>query len=353
VAVLPKLCGTRGGYPAMGPSPRKRTKTSGKEASKIDWARPLAYAAVFALAHALDLKVEVPAPKPTLPRTGWPFWKTILLRVYASISEDRVLALAAGVVFYGLLALFPAITALVSSYALFADPGTVGQHLANLAVVMPAGALDIVNEQVMRIVGGATGKLSVAFVTGLVLAIWSANAGVKAIIDALNVAYGMKERRGFVVLNLVSLAFTICAIVGILLAFGGIVIVPVVLSYLPFEGAASLVQWLRWPALAALLLLALALLYRFGPDHVHPRWHWITPGAVFAAAAWIASSALLSWYLANFADYNKTYGSLGAAIGLMTWMWVSAIVVLTGAELNAELDRVAADAEELAERSNL
>ena len=336
----------------MGLSRRKPTKKSRRKAAdKTDWARPLATAAVFALARALDLKVETHPAKPARPQSGWPFWKAILLRVYEQTSEDRVLALAAGVVFYGLLALFPAITALVSSYALFTNASTIGDHLANLAGFMPSSAFDIVTEQVARIVTGTTGKLSVAFVVGLALAIWSANAGIKAVIDALNVAYGVKERRSFVTLNLVSLTFTIGAIVAVLLAFGGIVLVPIVLSYLPFGDAAPLLQWLRWPALAFLLLLALALLYRFGPDHPNPRWHWITPGAVFAALAWLAGSALLSWYLAKFADYNATYGSLGAAIGLMTWMWISAIVVLMGAELNAELDRAAADAEQLAERA--
>jgi membrane protein len=340
---------------SMGLSRRKQAKKSRRK-SKTDWARPLATAAVFALAQALDLKVEArpETPKaPARPRSGWPFWKAILIRVYEQTSEDRVLALAAGVVFYGLLALFPAITALVSSYALFANANAIGDHLAALAGIMPVDAFSIVSEQVTRIVVGATGKLSVAFVLALALAIWSANAGMKAIIDALNVAYGVKERRNFIILNLVSLIFTVGAITGVLIAIGGIVIVPIVLSYLPFENTAPLLQWLRWPALAVLLLLALALLYRFGPDHVNPRWHWITPGAVLAALAWLAGSALLSWYLANFADYNATYGSLGAAIGLMTWMWISAIVVLMGAELNAELDRTAADAEELADKSGL
>jgi membrane protein len=339
---------------AMGLSRRKQTKRRRKKRTETaDWARPLATAAVFAMARALDLKVETRPPKPRVPQSGWPFWKAILLRVYEQTSEDRVLALAAGVVFYGLLALFPAITALVSSYALFANASTIGDHLANLGGFMPAGAFDIVTEQVTRIVSGTTGKLSVAFVIALGLAIWSANAGMKAIIDALNVAYGVRERRSFVTLNVVSLSFTIGGIAAILLAFGAIVGVPIVLSFLYFGDTTivALVQWLRWPALCAMLLLALALLYRFGPDHPHPRWHWITPGAVFAALAWLAGSALLSFYLANFADYNATYGSLGAAIGLMTWMWISAIVVLMGAELNAELDRAAADAEELAERA--
>jgi membrane protein len=337
----------------MGLSRRKRAgKSRGK--GRTGWARPLATAAVFALARALDLKVETRRPaKPARPRSGWPFWKAILLRVYEQTSDDRVLALAAGVVFYGLLALFPALTALVSSYALFTNANTIGDHLAGLAGFMPSSAFDLVNEQVSRIVTGTTGKLSIAFVVGLALAVWSANAGMKAIFDALNVAYGLKERRSLLVLNAISLLFTICAIAAVLVAFGGIVLVPIVLSYLPFGDAAPFLPWLRWPVLAILLLLALALLYRFGPDHINPRWHWITPGAVFAAIAWLAGSALLSWYLANFADYNATYGSLGAAIGLMMWMWISAIVVLMGAELNAELDRAAADADELAARSNL
>jgi membrane protein len=332
---------------------RPRGKTKRKAAAQAGWARPLATAAVFALASALDLEVEARPRKPKRPQSGWPFWKAILLRVYQQTSEDRVLALAAGVVFYGLLALFPAITALVSSYALFTNASTIGAHLADLSGFMPSSAFGLINEQVSRIVSGTTGKLTFAFVAGLAIAIWSANAGMKAVFDALNVAYGLKERRSFVVLNVISLMFTVGAIAAVLVAFGAIVLVPIVLSYLPFGSAAPVLQWLRWPALAALLLLALALLYRFGPDHVNPRWHWITPGAVFAALAWLAGSALLSWYLANFADYNATYGSLGAAIGLMTWMWISAIVVLVGAELNAELDRAAADTAELAERSNL
>jgi membrane protein len=336
----------------MGLKKRKRTMKARKQARhKADWVRPLAYAAVYALARALDLKVERPEPKPALPRRGWPFWRAIALRVYQRISDERLLALAAGVVFYGLLALFPAITALVSSYALFADARTIGDHLNSLAGFMPASAFGIVREQVGRIVGHTTGGLSSAFLLGLALAIWSANAGIKAMIDALNSAYGLKERRSFIVLNAVSLAFTVCGIAGILLAFGGIVVLPVLLSYLPFDGVAVVMQWLRWPALGLLLLLALAVLYRFGPDHVEGRWQWISPGAAFAAISWLAGSALLSWYLGNFADYDATYGSLGAGIGLMMWLWMSAIVVLTGAELNAVLDAAAADAQELAARA--
>jgi membrane protein len=245
------------------------------------------------------------------------------------------------VVFYALLALFPAITALVSSYALFTDVSTVGDHLALLSGLMPQSAFGIVNEQVLRIVSGTTGGLSLTFIFGLALALWSANAGVKAIVDALNIVYGVRERRGFIKLNLVSLAFTVGAIVGLLLALAAIVVLPVVLSYLPLYGYGhAIVTWLRWPALLVLLLLGLALLYRFGPDRDHARWHWLSPGTLFAAVAWLCGSAALSWYLGNFADYDATYGSLGAGIGLMMWLWMSAIVVLAGAELNSEVEAV-------------
>jgi membrane protein len=245
------------------------------------------------------------------------------------------------VVFYGLLALFPAVTALVSSYALFANTATINDHLASIASLMPASAFTIVSEQVTRIVTRGTGDLSVTFFIGLALAIWSANAGVKAVIDALNIVYGVKETRGFLRLNLESLAFTLSAIAGLLLSIAAIVVLPIMLSYLHVGRFGDLaLAWLRWPALLVMLLACLAVLYRFGPDRVRVRWQWISPGAVFAALAWLAGSGLLSWYLGSFADYDATYGSLGAAIGLMMWLWMTAIVVLVGAELNSEIDAV-------------
>lgn len=273
------------------------------------------------------------------PRRGWAFWKHVLYRTYVEINDDRLLALAAGVVFYCLLALFPAIAALVSSYALFAKASTINSHLAAISSFMPSAAYQIVDQQVTRIVAKTTGGLSYAFLFGLAMALWSANAGVKAVIDALNIAYDVKERRGFIRLNLVSLAFTVSAIAGLLLAIAAIVVLPVVMSYLPFgRYGVTALTWLRWPVLLVLLLFGLAALYRFGPDRARARWHWISPGAVFAALAWVGGSALLSWYLGNFANYGATYGSLGAAVGLMMWLWITAIVVLVGAEFNSEID---------------
>ncbi len=306
-----------------------------RRSNKPAWLAGLALAATFALTRVLE-EADSRAPAPPR-RAGWERWKHIVYRTYEEIGEDRLLSLAAGVVFYGLLALFPAITALVSSYALFASPATIGGHLASLAGLMPASAYSIVDEQVTRIVTGDTGGLSVAFFLGLALAVWSANAGMKAIIDALNITYGVKERRGFLALNVISLALTVGAIGTLLLAIAAVVALPIIMSYLPFLDA-GLLTWLRWPALVVLVLGGLAVLYRLGPDLDHPQWRWISPGALFAALAWIVGSALLSWYLGRFANYDKTYGSLGAGIGLMMWLWMTAIVVLVGAEFNSEID---------------
>jgi membrane protein len=270
----------------------------------------------------------------------WAGWKDILWRTYPRIDDDRLLATAAGVVFFGLLAIFPAVTALVSFYGLFADPKTIGDNLQTLAVMLPEGTYQIIGDQVARVVSKGNAELGTTFLFGLLLAIWSANAGVKAIIDALNVAYEEREKRGFVRLNLVSLAFTVGGIAALLLLVGAVVAFPLALDHLRLAPESKLIIAIaRWPLLLLFLLVALALLYRLGPSRDAPRWQWLSVGAVTAAVLWIAGSALLSWYLSNFANYNATYGSLGAAIGRMMWMWMSAIVVMFGAELNSEVER--------------
>jgi membrane protein len=196
-----------------------------------------------------------------------------------------------------------------------------------------------VEEQIARIVSKGDATLGLGFLFGLGLALWSANAGMKAIIDALNVVYEEDEKRGFIKLTLVSLAFTLGAIAAVLLSVGAIVVVPLVLAHFGLESmAANLVSILRWPLLLLMVMTGLALLYRFGPSRRKPKWQWVSVGSIFATLAWLGGSALLSWYLANFANYNATYGSLGAAIGLMMWMWMSSIVVLFGAELNSEIE---------------
>src|SRR6476659_6275007 len=269
----------------------------------------------------------------------WAGWKDILWRTYGQIGDDRLLAVAAGVVFYGLLALFPAVTAFVSLYGLFAKASTINEHLSLVGGLMPGGGVEIIQEQVNRIAAKGEAKLGFAFAFGLALALWSANAGMKALIDALNVIYDEKEKRGFLKLNFVSLTLTAGGLLAMLTAVGAIVVLPVVLSFVGLGGwTKMLLRLLRWPVLLFVVIFGLAVLYRFGPSRQHPRWEWLSAGSVAAAVAWLASSALLSWYLANFANYDATYGSLGAAIGMMMWMWVSSIVILVGAELNSEIE---------------
>ncbi|MGX4807037.1 YihY/virulence factor BrkB family protein [Bradyrhizobium guangdongense] len=270
----------------------------------------------------------------------WAGWKDIFWRTYQRIGDDRLLATAGGVVFFGLLAIFPAVTALVSSYGLFANPATISDNLQKLAMMLPEGTFQIVQEQVGRVVSKGNTALGATFLFGLVLAIWSANAGVKAIFDALNVAYEEREKRSFIKLNMVSLAFTVGGIVALLLMVGAVVAFPLALDHLGMAPESKLIVALaRWPLLFLILLVALAILYRFAPSRDAPRWQWLSLGAVTASILWIAGSALLSWYLSSFANYNATYGSLGAAIGLMMWMWMSAIVIMFGAELNSEIER--------------
>jgi membrane protein len=271
-----------------------------------------------------------------IPWIGWSdiFWRTI-----RQASEDRILAIAGGVVFYGLLALFPAITALVSCYGLFAKPDSLGDHLSFLQSVMPAESYSVVQDQISRVIAKGQAGLTLSFLVGLALALWSANAGMKAVMDALNIVYEESEKRGLIKLNLVSLAFTVAGLFATLVAVGAVVVVPLLLSWLGLGGITeTILRLARWPTLMVGMLFGLSILYRYGPSRRAAQWKWLSLGAVLATVAWFVGSAGLSFYLANFANYNATYGSLGAAIGTMTWMWMSAIVILFGAEINSEIE---------------
>jgi membrane protein len=269
----------------------------------------------------------------------WRGWKDVLVRTYREIQDDRLLALAAGVTFYSLVALFPAIAAGVSCYALFANAATIGNHLSIAADIIPASTLDIMGTEISRIAAKSDGRLTFGFILGLGIALWSANAGMKAIFDALNIIYDEEEKRGLVWLNVVSLFCTICAIAGAGLAIALVVVFPLALAAFGVTSSDHpIIGYLRWPLMFALIILGLSLLYRFGPSRRPARWRWISVGSIFAALAWLAMSSLFSWYLGNFANYNATYGALGAVVGLMMWMWLSTIVVLVGAELNSEVE---------------
>jgi len=266
-------------------------------------------------------------------------WKDILLRVYENIGKNRVVVVAAGVTFYSLLSIFPAMAALVAIYGLFADPATISSHLDSASGLLPEGAITIVRDQLDRNASHGANALSIAFLIGLVISLWSANAGVKSVFDALNLVYAEEEKRGLIRLNLVSLTFTAAAIVFALAAIGVVVALPIALNYIGLGEATDLALRVgRWPMLFLAIAFALAVLYRFGPSRSNPKWRWISWGSAFASLAWIAASVLFSWYAANFGSYDKTYGSLGAVIGFMVWLWISTIVILIGAELNAEME---------------
>jgi membrane protein len=271
-----------------------------------------------------------------IPARGW---KDILRRVYDDIGQHRILALAAGMTYYSILAIFPALAALVAIYGLFSNPASIAQHLDQLGGFLPGGAIDVAREQLTRVASEGGHTLGWTFVIGLAISLWSSNAAMKSLFDTLNIVYGEQEKRSFLKLNAISLGFTLAGIAFVLLALGGVVVVPVVLSYLGLSNAADLlVRVARWPAMFVVLALALACIYRFGPSRTAPRWRWITWGSVLATILWIVASSLFSWYASKFGSFNKTYGSLGAVIGFMTWLWISAIVVLLGAEIDAEME---------------
>ncbi len=271
---------------------------------------------------------EIPAPG----------WKDILFRVYQEFNKDRVLSVAAGVTFYTLLSLFPAVAALVTCYGLVADVSTINQHLTAMQGVLPQSAIDIIGEQVKRIAAKPGGTLGLTFFTSLTLSLWSANAAMKAMFDALNVVYEEEEKRNFFWLNIRSLTFTIGALVFVIVALSAIVVLPVVFNFVGLGDGAWLIAMARWPVLLLVVLGGLAVLYRYGPSRERARWRWVGAGSVVAALLWLAASILFSWYVANFGNYNETYGSLGAVIGFMTWIWISATIVLLGGEINAEIE---------------
>jgi membrane protein len=266
-------------------------------------------------------------------------WKDILLRVWKNIGKDRVIVVAAGVTFYSVLALFPAIAALVALYGLFADPTTITSHLDSTAGLIPGGAIEIIREQITRVASQGRATLGLTFLAGLAASLWSANAGMKSLFDALNLVYNEPEKRSFIWLNIISLTFTVLTMVFALVAMGVVVVVPIVLDFMGLgAGTEMVIKIARWPALLIVVTLALAVLYRYGPSREKPQWRWITWGSAVAAVSWLVLSILFSWYAENFGNYNKTYGSLGAIIAFMFWIWLSIIVVLIGAELNAETE---------------
>ena len=279
-------------------------------------------------------------------RADWPSqfgaiaWKDIGWRVWSEVGDDRVMLIAAGVTFYLLLALFPALAAFVSLYGFVADPNTIAGHVSYLGGLLPNAGLEIIEQQLKALVSRDAEALGVGFLVGLLVALWSANNGVKALFDAMNVAYEEVEKRSFVRLNLLSAAFTLGAIVIATVMLVAVGIVPALLALLHLDGWTEvLIAIGRWPLLLASIWFGISLIYRYGPSRNNAKWRWLNWGSALATIVWLSASAGFSYYLQNFADYNATYGSLGAVIGLMMWTWISIIILIVGAEINAEMER--------------
>ena len=267
-------------------------------------------------------------------------WQDIALAVFEGISADHIFLVAAGVTFYAIVALFPGIGAIVSIYGLFTNPGTIAGHLDSLSGLAPGGAVDVIRGQLTHLAHQNGTTLGIGFAVSLAIALWFSNSGMTGLFAALNAVYEEKEQRSLLKYYATTLAFTVGAIVLVLAAMTVIVALPVVLNLIPNASVIRiLLKIVRWPLMFLLVAAAIIAVYRYGPCRSPPQWRSILFSAAAASLAWLGVSVLFSWYVANFGRYNKTYGSLGAIFGFMTWMWLSTVVVLVGAKLNSEWER--------------
>lgn len=268
---------------------------------------------------------------------GW--WKA-LVNVYKEMTEDHVGLIAAGVAFYGLLAIFPGIVAGMAIAGLVMDPNTVVSQLEGLSRFLPQDAAQIVIDQAVSVAGSEEGGLGLAALFGILVALYSASKGVTSLMEGLNVAFEVEEKRGLVRFYLTAFALTIGLILGFLLIVAILALLPVVLHLLQFgDITQTIVGVLRWPLVLAVLALGLAVLYRYAPDRGPVPWHWISLGAGAACLLWLVGSLLFAVYVQNFGGYNETFGALGGVIILLTWFWLSAYIILLGAELDGEIER--------------
>ncbi|PYE84123.1 YihY/virulence factor BrkB family protein [Pseudoroseicyclus aestuarii] len=271
-----------------------------------------------------------------IPARGW---KDILLRVKDEVTRDHVSVVSAGVAFFGLLAIFPAVTAVISIAGWVLDPQEVASQIDSIAALLPQNAASIIQDQIVQVTGGSDTATGFAAILGLVLALYGAMKGMMTLMEGMNIAYDEQEQRGFFRLYLTGFVLTVVMILGVLLAFGAMLVLPAVTTFLPLPAATeSLVSWLKWPLLTVLTMLGLSLIYRFGPCREDAQWRWITPGAVIATILWLVGTVAFSIYAQNFGSYNETYGTLGGVIILLTWLWLSSFIVLAGAELNSEME---------------
>lgn len=268
-------------------------------------------------------------------------WTNTLKSTRREVKQDNLTIVAAGVAFFAFLAIFPALAALISIYGLVADPAAVEQQIASLRGVLPAEAADLIGRQLSRIASGSSQTLGWSLALSVLLGLWSANKGMKGLIQGLNIAYGEEDRRSWLKRTAIQLGLTLGAIIAAVVAIGMVVALPAVLSFLGLGSGARIgVEVARWVLLAALVVLGLGVVYRIGPARgaLRPR-RWITPGAVVATVLWLIGSVLFSVYVANFGSYAKTYGALAAVVILLIWFYLTAFVILLGAELDGESEK--------------
>jgi len=276
------------------------------------------------------------AGKPT--EIGKRGWKEIGIRVKDRLKIDHVPLLSAGVAFYAMLAIFPAIIALVTIYGLVADPAQVENQIEGMVdAVGPAG--EVIGDQMSAIVETSSAALSFGLIASLLGVLWTASSGMQGLIKAINVAYNEPEKRSFFRLRGMALLMSLGAIVFVILAIFLIGVVPVVMGFLGLGGAGQiLAEAGRWVLLVGAVILFLGIAYHFAPDRAPPKWRWVSPGSVVATVIWLVGSVLFSVYVNNFGNYNETYGTLGAVIILLLWLFLTSFVVLLGAEINAEME---------------
>ena len=269
----------------------------------------------------------------------WAGWRRVIARTAREVITDRISLCAAGCAFYATLALFPAISMLVSIYGLAFDPATVGPQMQVLRDLLPESAFHLIADRVNLLVSKPAGTLTFSLLVSIMIALWSASTGTKSILGALNLAYEEREQRSFVRFQLTALGMTLGGILAAVIGLAALVLLPAFIGFFGISTyGATIARLASLGALVIFVLLALSLLYRFGPSRNAASWHWVTPGSVVATVLWLIVSALFSFYVEHLASYDATYGPLGAVVGVMMWFYVSALAVLVGAELNAELE---------------
>lgn len=271
-----------------------------------------------------------------IPAKGW---KDVAFRVKDEIANDRIGLVAAGVAFYGLLALFPAITAVIAISGLLVEPSQIVEQMRSFSGLMPEEVMTIITDQATSVAGSRDGGLGLAAIVGILVALYSASKGMASLIEGLNVVYDENESRGFIKLKLVTLGLTLLLIAGLVIGLGVTLAVPAILTFANLGPLSSvLATVLPWILLVAMTMLGLAALYHFAPSRDRPEWQWASPGAIIGCIMWIVASVGFAFYVGNFGSYNESFGTLAGAIVLLMWFWISAYIVLVGAEVNAELE---------------